>query len=190
MPKRSPRKLPVVQSARQQVPCLTCALCCSYVAIGIDGPSTLRGAGQILFYLYHRDVSVYVEDGDFMVQFESRCGNLQADNRCGIYEHRPQLCREFEAESCEVNAEEVGTTFYTPDDFLAYLAKHHKRIHTLLLRKRYLPPAAAAGAADRRDSRFPASALRLAELRAPKAPSAPMPAAPTRPVRDFTTAVP
>jgi len=189
MPKRSPRKLPVVQSARQQVPCLTCALCCSYVAIGIDDPSTLRGAGQILFYLYHRDVSVYVEDGDFMVQFESRCGNLQADNRCGIYEHRQQLCREFEAESCEVNAEEVGTTFYTPDDFLAYLAKHHKRIHSLL-RKRYLPPAAAAGAADRRDSRFPASALRLAELRARTAPSVAAPAVPTRPVRDFTTAVP
>jgi Fe-S-cluster containining protein len=163
--KQAARSLPVLASERTQLPCLSCALCCSYIAIAIDEPSTLRAAGEILWYLYHDDVSVYVEDGDFMVQFETRCGHLQDDNRCGIYEHRPPLCREFEAVSCEVNAEEVGTTFYSADDFLAYLAVHHKRIHALLC-KRYLPPRTAADVARDAGARLPVSALRLAALRA------------------------
>ena len=80
--KRAARSLPVVQSERAQVPCLSCALCCSYIAIAIDEPTTLRAAGEDPWYLYHDGVSVYVEDGDFMVQFETRCGHLQDDNRC------------------------------------------------------------------------------------------------------------
>jgi Fe-S-cluster containining protein len=138
----SARRLPVLGPARRQVPCLSCALCCSYVGVGIDDPSTLRGATNILWYLYHQNVGVYVEDGEWMVQLETRCRQLQDDNRCGIYETRPQICREFDETSCEVNAEEVGTVFYTARDFLAYLEQHHKRIHTLV-RKRYLPPDAA-----------------------------------------------
>ena len=132
------RNLPVVSEPRAQVPCLTCGLCCSYVAVEIDGPSTLEAATNILWYLYHRDVSVYVDDGEWMIQFETRCQNLEDDNRCSIYETRPPVCRSFDELSCEVNAEQIGVSMESPSEFMAYLVQHHKRIHTLV-RKRYWP---------------------------------------------------
>jgi Fe-S-cluster containining protein len=138
--RKSP-SLPVIANPRAQVACLSCGLCCTYIAVEIDDPSTLRGATDILWYLYHHGVAVYFDGDEWMVQLETRCRNLQDDNRCAIYETRPQICREFDQTTCEVNAQEVGTTFYAARDFLAYLAQHHKRIHTLV-RKRYMPPDA------------------------------------------------
>jgi len=135
---RTPRRLPLLAAPRD-VPCLSCGLCCSYVAVDIDSAATLSGATNILWYLYHPGVSVYVEEGDWMVQFETRCQHQRADNGCGIYETRPPICRAYDETACEVNAESVGLSLYSPREFLAYLELHHKRIHTLI-RKRYLPP--------------------------------------------------
>jgi Fe-S-cluster containining protein len=132
------RNLPVITTPRAQVPCLTCGLCCSYVAVEIDGPSTLDAATNILWYLYHRDVSVYVDDGEWLIQFETRCQNLEDDNRCSIYETRPPVCRSFDESTCEVNADQIGLTLHSPIEFMTYLQQHHKRIHTLV-RKRYWP---------------------------------------------------
>ncbi len=49
----------------------------------------------------HNDVTVFVEDGDWFVQFQARCHNLGADNRCLVYETRPEICREYEPGSCD-----------------------------------------------------------------------------------------
>ena len=130
--------LPVLSDTRQQVPCLTCALCCTYIAVEIDEPDTVRGATEILWYLYHENTSIYVEDDEWLLQFEPRCRNLGDDHKCSIYEQRPQVCREFDEKACEVNADEVGQTFISPQQFLDYLKQHHKRIHTLVSKK-YLP---------------------------------------------------
>ena len=132
-------RLPILRGRAKQLPCLSCGLCCSYVAVDIDDPSTLKGATNILWYLYHEGVCIYADEGDWMVQFDTQCRHLQPDNRCGIYEHRPPICREYDERTCEVNADEVGMTFYTPREFLAYLEQHHKRIHSLV-RKRFMPP--------------------------------------------------
>jgi Fe-S-cluster containining protein len=136
------RRLPIVASEPTtqpaQVPCLSCGLCCSYVAVDIEDPTTLRGATNILWYLYHDGVGVYTDGEDWMVTFDTRCRHLQDDNRCRIYETRPQICREFDETSCEVNADDLGTTFATVPEFLTYLEQNHRRIHTLLV-KRYKP---------------------------------------------------
>lgn len=137
---RSPRSLPVLSQSRSQIGCLDCGLCCSYIAIEIDGPTTLRRATDILWYLYHQNICVYVEDDEWMVQFEARCQHYQDDHKCAIYATRPQICREYDETICEINAEDVGTVLYNTGEYLAYLEKHHKRIHTLL-KKSYLPPA-------------------------------------------------
>jgi Fe-S-cluster containining protein len=133
---RAARRLPVL--AQPAIPCLSCALCCSYVAVEIDGPAKLKGATEILWYLYHPGVSVYVDEGEWMVQFETRCQHLLPDRRCGIYETRPPICREYDEVGCEVNADVVGQALYTPREYLAYLAQHHKRIHSLI-KRRFLP---------------------------------------------------
>jgi Fe-S-cluster containining protein len=120
---------------------MTCALCCTYVAVDTDSPNTVKNAAQILWFLYHENVSIYVEDDDWIVQLESRCRHLQDDNRCGIYEQRPHMCREYDERDCEVNARVVGETFTTPSEYLEALRKRHPRVYSLLA-KRYMPDAA------------------------------------------------
>jgi Fe-S-cluster containining protein len=142
-----PRRLPLVPMPRRSVPCLSCALCCTYVAQEISAPDTVRAATEIMWHLYHENVSIYRDDDDdWMVQFESRCKHLGADNKCGIYEHRPPICREHSEDTCEVNADDEGRTFYDAADFLSYLETRSKRI-SALVRKKYLPPADKLGRA-------------------------------------------
>ena len=49
----------------------------------------------------HQGVIVFVEDGDWYIQFQTRCKNLALDNRCGIYGTRPAICREYEPGECD-----------------------------------------------------------------------------------------
>jgi Fe-S-cluster containining protein len=124
---------------RAPVPCLTCGLCCTYIAVAIDGPDTVKHATEILWHLYHDHVSVYRDsDDEWMVQFETRCRHLAADNKCAIYETRPHICRTYSEVTCEVNADDEGTSFYAPDQFLAYLAKRSRRIYKTV-QERFMP---------------------------------------------------
>lgn len=136
------RHLPLALSPAkppEQVGCLTCALCCTYIAVAIDAPDSVRAATEILWHLYHDHVSVYRDsDDEWMVQFETRCRHLLSDNRCGIYETRPPICRGYSEVTCEVNADDEGMSFYAPDAFLAYLQTRSRRIYGLV-QKRYLP---------------------------------------------------
>jgi Fe-S-cluster containining protein len=143
-------------------------MCCSYVTVEIDGPDDLDSATQILWHLYHEGVSIYVDDDEWLVQFETRCQHLRDDFKCGIYEQRPPICRNFDERSCEINAAEVGVTFYTAAEYLSYLALHHKRVHGLIA-KRYLPKAEALGGRPQSRKRLPL-ARRFEELRGLGAP--------------------
>lgn len=133
--------LPLAPKTPERVSCLTCALCCSYIAVAIDGPDSVRAATEILWHLYHDHVSVYRDaDDEWMVQFETRCRHLLSDNKCAIYETRPPICRTYSEQTCEVNADDEGMSFYSPETFLAYLAKRSRRIHALVAKK-YMPAA-------------------------------------------------
>jgi len=152
------------------VPCTACGLCCTYVVLDIDAPTTLDAASTVLWYLYHPGLSIYTADGEWMVQFDTRCKFLQPDNRCGIYETRPRICREFDERECEVNSREVGQSFYEPQAFLDWLAQHHKRVHTLLS-KRYLPASSKLAAGPSNPRPLPPFASRVRALRAQSHPS-------------------
>lgn len=77
------------------------AACCRYIALPIDKPRSRRDYDDIRWYVMHEGVSVFVEEGDWYVQFQARCKNLQEDNLCGVYETRPKICREYEAHECD-----------------------------------------------------------------------------------------
>ncbi len=138
--------LPVVQPVRPMVPCKECALCCTYVAVGIDAPTTVKRATDILWFLYHEKVSVFrAVEGGWYVQFETRCRNLTGDRMCGIYEQRPHQCREFDETACEVNATDEGKYFHTPMEFLEYMERRRKKLYRVLVRK-YVAPDQVLGA--------------------------------------------
>ena len=145
--------LRVLQSPAKRglVECTDCAKCCTYVAVGINPPVRARWATDILWYLYHEAVSVYLDgDGEWMVQFETRCRHLAYDKLCGIYPHRPHICRAFDNRSCEVNDPAGGRLFSTPDEFLAYLKRERPRLHALISKTHVVP---STGKRPRRSSR-------------------------------------
>jgi Fe-S-cluster containining protein len=164
--KRAKRSLPLATSvtpeARKEVSCTVCALCCTYVAIEINPPNSVPRATELLWYLYHEGVSLYENDGDWMVQFETRCMNLLDDNRCGVYETRPHICREYSEKECEVNTVDDGQTFYEPATFMAYLARRKPRIHQKVAAG-FAPPASPVGRPARNPLAF---RRRLARVRA------------------------
>jgi Fe-S-cluster containining protein len=89
------------------VPCLSCTQCCQYVAVEIDTPETRAEFDNIRWYLYHAGIEVYIDhDEAWNVLFHSKCENLLPDGKCSVYDTRPNLCREFDAETCEPNTQE------------------------------------------------------------------------------------
>jgi len=77
------------------------AACCRYLALPIERPRRARDYDDIRWYLMHEGVSVFVEEGDWYIQFQTRCKNLREDNLCGIYEDRPKICADYEPGSCD-----------------------------------------------------------------------------------------
>jgi len=142
-------KVPLPMAPSILVECTQCAKCCTYVGVGINTPRNVRYATDILWYLYHENVSVHLDgEGDWMVIFESRCKKLQDDLLCGVYENRPVVCREFDNRSCEVNAPGRGQTFTEPRQFLDWLKANKPGLHLRVARK-YVPPSVAAPPAGR-----------------------------------------
>jgi uncharacterized protein len=137
-------RLPLYSEAKVEKPkeatCTSCGLCCSYVAIEVDTPKTVKQATMMLWYLYHEGVSLYVNEDDWMVQFDTTCIHLQPDYRCGVYETRPHICREFSEKDCEINTGDDGKTFYTAGEFMEHLAQTRPRVHSVV-KKSFSPPA-------------------------------------------------
>jgi Fe-S-cluster containining protein len=100
-------------------PCHDCsAKCCKYFALQIDKPTTPREHDNIRWYLMHEHIAVWVQDGDWYLEIRTPCRHLQADNSCGIYHTRPQICRSTAAgsrqsrQSCEYFTGNDGTIFF------------------------------------------------------------------------------
>jgi Fe-S-cluster containining protein len=155
---------PITNGASGKGHCTACGLCCSYVAIETDAPSTAKRATQLLWYVYHEGVSLYVNEDEWMVQFETTCRYLQPDYRCGIYTTRPHICREFNEQDCEVNTGDDGRTFYTGAEFLEHLKETRPRVHSLVMRGFSPPPEAARGEKTPFEQRFAAVHSRRAAL--------------------------
>lgn len=89
-------------------PCAYCTgECCRYIALPLDRPTRARDFDDIRWYLMHEGIQVFVDEGEWYIQFRAQCRNLADDNRCGIYETRPKICREYKAGDCD----------YTPGDY-------------------------------------------------------------------------
>ena len=96
-----------VKPSRRDVPAGKClcdycsAKCCRYFALPFDRPTTWKEFDQMRWFLLHERAAVFVEKGDWYVLVYNVCRHLRADNRCGIYETRPQICRDYSTRNCE-----------------------------------------------------------------------------------------
>ena len=90
-----------------EVLCEHCtAKCCRYFALPIDTPETREDYDFIRWYLMHGRASVFVEDDTWYLTIHADCQHLQDDNRCGIYDERPQICRDYSTVDCEFDDDE------------------------------------------------------------------------------------
>ncbi len=83
-------------------------LCCRYFALPIDNPTDKRDYDNIRWYLLHQNVVIFVEDKQWYIGILNRCKALQPDNRCGIYETRPAICRSYTTDNCDYHAGDYG----------------------------------------------------------------------------------
>lgn len=77
------------------------AKCCKYFALPIETPTTRKDFDFIRWYLLHQDATVFIEGEDWYLLVHARCKHLQDDNRCGIYDTRPRICRDYSTADCE-----------------------------------------------------------------------------------------
>lgn len=112
--------------------------CCNYIALPIDEPENKRDFDDMRWYLMHEGITVFVEEGDWYVQFRARCRNLQPDFRCGIYETRPKICREYKAGDCDYGGGDYSYDhlFTKPEQIEAYAKEQLKRAPSKRRRKK------------------------------------------------------
>ena len=139
--RRIPLPMFPVPTARPLVACTECGKCCTYVSVGINEPSSLRNASDILWYLYHEQISVYRDgDGEWSVVFETRCRHLQGSLLCAVYPERPIICRDFDNTTCDVNDPEGGRSIDTPEELLAILKAEYPKVYRKI-EDRFVPKA-------------------------------------------------
>ena len=120
------------------------AACCRYLALPIDKPTSARDYDDIRWYLLHKGVSVFVEDGDWYVQFQARCRALGSDNLCAAYETRPHICRQYMPDSCDYSG---GS--YSYDHLFTHPQQIEKYYHDKTGKKLGLTQASAAAPPER-----------------------------------------
>ena len=129
-------------------PCHLCtARCCKYFALAIDTPVTPEDHDYNRWFLMHAHVVIWQLDGDWYLEVRTPCTHLQPDNSCGVYETRPQVCRDYglpeKADDpqvpCEYFAEEAGYDLFfdTAEAYEAWArVQIQKRAERLARRRR------------------------------------------------------
>src|SRR5687768_14556066 len=97
------------------------AKCCRYFALPIDTPTTGKDFDYMRWYLLHDRASIFTEDETWYLLMQTACRHLQSDNRCGIYDTRPQICREYTTDDCEYDDSWVYERYFeTPEQVSEY----------------------------------------------------------------------
>jgi Fe-S-cluster containining protein len=64
---------------------------------------------------------IFTEDGTWYLLVHTTCKHLQSNNMCGIYETRPEICREYTTENCEYDEDwTFDQIFETPEQIWEY----------------------------------------------------------------------
>ncbi|MFN7313225.1 MAG: YkgJ family cysteine cluster protein [Bacteroidota bacterium] len=84
------------QEAFKRIDCLTCANCCKTTS-PLFTNRDIKVLSKHLRLTENEFIQSYLkvdEDGDYVFR-ETPCPFLQADNKCLVYDYRPNACREY-----------------------------------------------------------------------------------------------
>jgi uncharacterized protein len=97
------------------------AKCCRYFALPIDTPTAWRDFEYVRWYLLHDRATIFTEDGDWYLLVHTKCRHLRDDHLCGIYDSRPQICREYSTDACEYEDDWTYERYFeTPEQIQEY----------------------------------------------------------------------
>ncbi len=114
------------------VKCQKCnAHCCRHIAIGVDAPDDKESYDNIRWYLLHKNVWVFIDHEDqWLIEFRTPCRLIRSDYKCGDYQNRPLVCKNYpeEDELCEGETNEPAykELFKNVKDFERYMKKRSK----------------------------------------------------------------
>jgi Fe-S-cluster containining protein len=108
---------------QDEVLCDYCtAKCCRYFALPIETPTGRKDFDFIRWYLLHGRATVFTEDDTWYLLVHTTCKHLQDDHRCGIYEERPQICRDYNTDNCEYQDDWTYEHYFeTPEQVAEYV---------------------------------------------------------------------
>lgn len=107
----------------------TGSICCTYVTQHIDTPRSKEDFRQLLWQVSHQNVKLYKDDDGWTLLVDGKCQHLQVNGDCGIYDERPDICREHTNDYCEFDApSEDGFELYFENyyELLKYCKKRFK----------------------------------------------------------------
>jgi uncharacterized protein len=102
--------------------CCKCTGCCRYVSTTIAKPRSKETIDQYRWFLLHKNVQIYIDnEGDWNLLFITPCTALKEDGKCGVYESRPQLCKDYSPKSCSRTGKDHTHLFKTPEAMIDYI---------------------------------------------------------------------
>ncbi len=104
--------------AKKKSLCDKCTgLCCQYFALPIETPEDKEDYDDIRWYLCHKDITVFVEDGDWYINVKNVCRHLDKHTyRCRMYKNRPRICRGYTTKDCDLTEGEYDYELHFTDD--------------------------------------------------------------------------
>lgn len=97
--------IPILPLETAGAKCARCqgAVCCTYLTQQLKTPRSMEDFDLLLWQLAHRDTQAYKDEDGWFLLVNHPCRHLLADGRCGIYDTRPQVCRDHSTDDCEVD---------------------------------------------------------------------------------------
>jgi len=123
-------KIKVEMTTENKCSFCTGTKCCVYTTQGIDTPRTKDDFDHLLWQMAHKDIQVYKDEGEWFLLINNECQFLGNKGQCGIYETRPQLCRDYSNDYCEFDEPaDKGFQFYfkTYKELDVYCRKRFKK---------------------------------------------------------------
>ena len=104
--------------------------CCTYITQALGAaPRSKKDFEHLLWQVSHHGISVYKDSSGWYLLIESDCSHLLPDGGCGIYQNRPQICRDYDNDWCEYDEPaEKGFQlhFRNYEELLSYCKKRFK----------------------------------------------------------------
>ena len=71
--------------------------------------------------MLHEGATVFTDDDQWYILIHSSCRHLKSNNLCGIYETRPQICRDYTTDQCEYENDWTYEMYFeTPEQIQEY----------------------------------------------------------------------